>query len=198
MASLDDLLRFIKLTHAFQQVRRVILVKNEERHENDLEHTCQLTLLAWFIIDIEHLDLDRDLVMKYALAHDLVEVYAGDTYAFTTNDKLLQNKNEREQAAAQRLQHEFPEFVDLHSLITEYENKQNRESRFVYALDKLLPALNIYLDDGRTWNLEGVTLKMLIDNKTNKIAHSPEIKRYFDEFVDILKRRELELFSKKS
>ena len=60
---------------------------------------------------------------------------------------------------------EFKEFDDLHILIEQYEKKQDAESRFVYALDKIQPVLNIYTDNGRTWREKNITLQMIIDNK---------------------------------
>ncbi|MDB5237439.1 MAG: metal dependent phosphohydrolase, putative hydrolase of superfamily, partial [Parcubacteria group bacterium] len=121
------------------------------------------------------------------------EVYAGDTYIYGNAEELA-SKHEREAAAAQRLAEEFPDFPDLHELIETYEKREDAESRFIYALDKLQPVLHIYLDDGATWKETGVTLAMAIENKTPKIAVSPEIAAYFDELLVLLRERQEELF----
>ncbi len=128
--------------------------------------------------------------------HDFVEVYAGDTYIYSTNQEELDSKEEREKKAAERLQKELPEFKDLHKLINIYEKRGDEESRFVYALDKIQPVLNIYTDGGRTWKEKGITIKMLVDHKKDKVALSPEIASCFEELVALLKKEEKQLFIK--
>lgn len=134
------------------------------------------------------------MVIKYALVHDLVEIYAGDTFIYSTDEALLNSQTKREQAAAARLTEEFPEFADLHLLIARYERRADKESKFVYALDKVLPVLNIYLDNGRTWKKKGITLQMLVDAKQSKAAVSSAVAGYFRELVTLLKEHEKQLF----
>ncbi len=127
-------------------------------------------------------------LIKYALVHDFVEVYAGDTYFYRRSEKEEKDKNKREGDARERLIKEYPEFKEFCDLMTRYELREDDESRFVYALDKILPILNIYLDGGRSWKADNVTLDMLITGKKDKVAVSNEIKPYFDELVEILSK----------
>jgi len=191
---LEKLLSFSKLLGELQAVERVIHVKGVDRWENDVEHSYSLAMLAWYIVDSEKLALDRDKVFRYALAHDLVEVYAGDTYLFSADKALLASKPERERLAADRLLAEFPEVPAMHAAIRGYVTKEDAESRFVYALDKIEPMLKIYLDRGRIWSEKGVTLEMIYENKKDKVALSPEIKLYFDELMALLRKEEKQLF----
>jgi putative hydrolase of HD superfamily len=192
--SLDNLLTFAKMLGELQAVERVIRVKGTERWENDVEHSYSLAMLAWYVLDTGKFPLDREKVLRYALAHDLVEVYAGDTYLYTEDKELLESKPERERVAAERLQQEFPELPDMHVAISAYVAKEDAESRFVYALDKIEPILKIYLDGGRTWKEKNVTLTMLYENKKDKVALSPEIQTYFDELMLLLKENKNALF----
>ena len=194
MEGLSKILEFIRLTHNFQKVQRVLFVTGEDRKENDWEHSFQLTLLAWYMIDSQKMDLDISKAIRYALIHDLVEVYAGDTYVYTKDEERKASKKSREKESADRIEKEFPEFADLHKTIKDYEERGDRESRFVYALDKVIPVLNIYSDKGRTWKALGITLDMLIEHKTDKVALSPEVKKYFDELISLLRSKEKELF----
>lgn len=187
--SLDNLLNFVRLTHLFQKVTRVVLVNGEERFENDSEHTFQLAMVAWYLVDHQPLNLNREKVIMLSLAHDLVEAYCGDTYTFA-DQSVLDGKKEKEERAARLLKENFPEFFSLHNLIREYEERETAESRFVYALDKLLPVFNIYLDNGRTWQKEGISLEQLLANKTTKISLSPELVPYYEELVFLLKQDE--------
>jgi putative hydrolases of HD superfamily len=188
---IESLLKFFELLNTVQCVRRTVFVKGEERLENDIEHQYQLAVVSWYIIVTEKLSLNVDRTIQYALVHDMVEAYAGDMHFYKRNEE---EKKEREHAAAQRLREEFPEFADMHALIAGYERREDPESRFVYALDKLLPIVNIYLDKGRSWKIDGVTREMIETNKTEKIAISPDIKKIFDEMILRLKEEEVDLF----
>lgn len=114
---LEKLLGFAKMLNVLQAVERVIRVKDQDRWENDMEHSYHLAMLAWYIIDSQKLSLDREKVFCYALAHDLVEVYAGDTYLYSEDKELLASKPERERLAAERLMVEFPEVPEIHRAI---------------------------------------------------------------------------------
>src|SRR5687768_18319751 len=92
------------------------------RRENDIEHSFTVALLCWYIHDRYKIDLDITKILKYALAHDFVERYAGDvnTYAST---EARQQKVKDEAAALERLSAEFTVFPDLVSKMNEYELK---------------------------------------------------------------------------
>ena len=192
--SLKSLLSFALILGELQMVERVIRVRGGDRWENDVEHSYSLAMLAWYILDTKKLPLDRDRVFRYALAHDLVEVYAGDTYLYSEDEELLASKPERERLAAERLLAEFPEVPEMHEAIRGYVKKEDAESRFVYALDKIEPMIKIYLDGGRTWKEKEITLEMAYKSKKDKVALSPEIQSYFDELMTLLRKEEKELF----
>lgn len=193
---LDRLLSFAKILNDLRLVERMVRANGIDRMENDVEHSYSLAMLAWYIIDTHNLPLDRDKVFKYALAHDVVEVYAGDTYLFSEDEEFLKSKPQREKEAAERLKREFPEMPELHEAIAGYVLKEDEESRFVYALDKIEPVLKIYLDKGRTWKEQHITPDMIIAHKKDKVAFSPEIQKYFDELISLLKKEEEDLFPK--
>jgi len=195
MSGLQGIMHFVELLNKFGSVKRVLYPKGENRPENDIEHSYRLAMLAWYILETEELNLDRDLVINYALIHDLVEVYAGDTYIYSTNKKFIKSKKEREHQASLRLKKEFPEIKKFHQLIAQYERREDQESKFVYALDKIEPVLTIYSDNGRMWKLHNVTLSMLINAKKDKVTESAIIEKYFNELVSILKKEESTLFS---
>jgi putative hydrolases of HD superfamily len=192
---LKTLLEFAEMLNAFRRVERVVYVNGTDRMENDSEHSYHLAMFAWYIASSEKLSLDLDLILKYALVHDLVEVYAGDTYVFSEDKKHLDSKIGRENEALDRLKKEFPFCNEIFSLVEQYEKREDNESRFVYALDKLQPIIQIYLDQGRIWKEKNVTFQMFLEHKKDKIALSPEIQPYFDELTTLLKEKEKELFS---
>ena len=102
--------------------------------------------------------------------HDLVEVYAGDTPAVQKGyEEAKRTKQEREEKAALRLRKEFGEFPELHDLIDAYELRSDEESKFIYALDKIIPVMNIYLDEGHSWKIHDISLDDIIENKKNNL-----------------------------
>lgn len=191
---LDKLLNFTKLLDEFRAVERVVRVTGQDRYENDTEHSYNLAMMAWYIVSSTKTSLDPDKVIRYALVHDFLEVYAGDTYTYSTDQSHLDSKHDREAAAIVKLRETLVEFSDLHASIKAYESREDPESRFVYALDKIEPILHMYLDHGRTWKEEGISLERLYNSKVSKVSISPEIQRYFDEFILLLKAEEKELF----
>ena len=192
MLDTKDLLKFIQFTHKFQQIKRLVYVNNENRNENDMEHSYQLALLSWYLISTQKLSYNIDLVIKYSLIHDIVETYAGDTY-FESSQNLKDTKEERETKALNQIVNEFPEFSDLTDLIKMYESKTDDEARFVYALDKMIPVLNIYLDKGRSWKRDNVTFEM-IRNKDRKIVLNEDVMKIWIEFMKLVEEEKTNLF----
>lgn len=150
--------------------------------------------MAWYVIDSNQLSLDKDAVLKYALVHDFVEVHAGDTYLYSADIEHVASKKDREHKAALKLREDLPEFSDLHAYIEKYEARQDEESKFVWALDKILPILHGYDDEGRTWREQGVTLQMLIEKKKAQVAVSTSIQQYYDELISLLEKNKERLF----
>jgi putative hydrolase of HD superfamily len=187
---------FTELLHAFQLVERVAHVPQRDRWENDIEHSYLLAMLAWYLADSLELSLNKDKILRYALTHDLVEVYAGDTYIFTTNKKEKETKHEREEAARAQIKKEFPEFKDLHSTIEEYESRKDEESTFVYAVDKLIPVITNYVQDGRTWKKMDVPFDQLLENKREKIGDEPYIRDLFEQIITLIEKDRTKFFNR--
>ncbi|MEK7550095.1 MAG: HD domain-containing protein [Patescibacteria group bacterium] len=191
---LQNLLNFSKMLHDFRLVERMYYANGTERRENDTEHSFNLALLAWYIADSQKLDLNKDLLLRYALIHDIPEVHAGDTYIYTKDAEYLASKNDREASAREKLYSDFSEFPDFQAFLEQYLKQEDAESRFVYTLDKLLPIIDIFLDKGRSWQEHKVSLQMLIDAKTPKMKVSADIEKYYNEFLIILKENKEEIF----
>lgn len=191
---IEKLLQFTKLLDEFRAVERVLRVTGQDRYENDTEHSYNLAMLAWYIVSSTKTNLDTDKVIRYALVHDFLEVYAGDTYIYSEDAAHLASKHEREAAAIVKLRETLSEFPELHDTIDTYEARGDAESRFVYALDKIEPVLHMYLDGGRTWKEAGIGFDRVYESKKDKVSLSPEIKPYFEELMALLKLKEKELF----
>jgi len=189
---LERFIDFVNFTHEFQEVIRIARPPNRERFENDAEHSYQLTMVAWFLIEQDKLKLNKELCFMYSLAHDLVEIYAGDTYFLDHNH--IQSKHKREKDALIKIKKRFPNFKSLIKVIKDYESKKDDESKFIYALDKIIPPLQIYLEDGKLWHEKNVSFKNLIENKSDKIALSKIVSKYWKELSKELSKKRKRLF----
>lgn len=188
MQHTDNLLEFISFTHEVRKIKRALYVKDENQYENDAEHSFQLAITALYIIGERKLDLNTERCMALAVVHDILEVYSGDTPVFG-DEKHLRTKVERETKAKQRLRENWPAHDHMHSLIDEYEARQTSESKFVYALDKILPTLNNYLDNGRTWKKDNITLEHHAKIKGSKTEIDPIIHAYHQDIMQLLQEK---------
>lgn len=191
---MKSLIKFTDLLNRFRLVKRVVWSNHEEGKESDVDHSYMLAMLAWYIISTKKLDLNLEKVFMYALAHDLVEVYAGDVAFHKLDENTKKIKAQKEAEAAEKLKKEFPEFPELHEIIENYEKREDSESKFVYALDKLQPCINIYLDGGRTWKNEKITLDMLL-TKREKVKVDKEVAEYLEELLLMIEKDKDRLFS---
>jgi len=147
--SFEDLQVFLRdLILPFYEIERDLsLPIQNHRNENDAEHSWGLAVMALSLAPQIDKKLDVGKIAIYAIVHDLVEVFAGDTSVWAAPEALA-SKNEREQAAIKVLAKRFPKFPALSQFITDYDRKDTPEAKFVFALDKFLALLTLYEDKG--------------------------------------------------
>ncbi len=192
-----DLMKFVKFTNLFKSVERLIWFKGVDRRECDGEHTFQLAIVCWFVNERCKLGLDLQTIIEYALVHDLLETYAGDTPAFVdkgngTETPCREDKLLREALAMKRITQEWGKlFPTLIKRLESYEAQKDAESNFVYAMDKLLATLNIALDEGRTNHRLGLSLETVDLYKRPRIArHQLVLELYEEHFKMLLANRD--------
>ncbi|MGA4845754.1 HD domain-containing protein [Streptomyces sp. G5(2025)] len=137
-------------------VRRSPLL-SADRRENDAEHSWHLALMTLVLAEYADEPVDVSKTLALVLVHDLVEIYAGDTFLYDTTGAA--DQEEREQRAARRLFAMLP--ADQHSrfraLWDEFEARKTPEARFAKAMDRLQPLLLNFANKGGTWRTPGVT-----------------------------------------
>lgn len=170
-----EIIRFMEMLHSLQGITRRMHVPGEDRYENDLEHSYLLAMSVWYAIDVFKLDLDRDKCIRYALAHDMPEVHAGDTYVFTEDPTVLNSKKDREAVARKKLAEDFPDVPSIHEAMENYEHQTDKEAVFVRAFDKIMPMITNYVQDGRTIKAEGVCYSQIVELKLRTTNRSPEV-----------------------
>lgn len=174
----------INLLIDFQTVERNIHIPKLDRAENDTEHSYNLAMVAWLIVSKDKLPLDLNLVIRYALVHDLVEVYAGD--AFPLDNKQVAEKPAKEHEALIRLKgNELT--VEFAELIEKYEQMADEESKFIYGLDKLMPAFTLIHGKVPLWKKYNLTQQGWEVKFRSKIEKSQYLTPYLDQFLELQK-----------
>lgn len=151
---LESQIAFLLETDRLKEVLRKTMLLQSGRRENSAEHSWHITLLAITLAEYAAEPVDLLRVVKMLLVHDIVEIDAGDTFAFGDQS----HKAEDEEAAAQLLFGLLPadERDEYINLWHEFEARDTPESRYANAMDRLMPALHNYYGNGGTWRLHNV------------------------------------------
>jgi 5'-deoxynucleotidase YfbR-like HD superfamily hydrolase len=168
----------------FAKVERMPQLADSGRRENDVEHSFGLALTCWFLHPKVAPELNLSKILQYALAHDTVEIHAGDTFTFGPSEEIA-SKSDREDAALERLRTDWPDFTSMNSAASAYKNKIDDEAKYVYAVDKLLPVIMVNLGEKDIfWSRHKVTLQDMVNNKRKVINVSPHMQPYFQKLVE--------------
>lgn len=185
--SLDRLADLQQLIADFAKVQRVPHLADNGQPENDVEHSFGLALTCWYLQPKIAPNLDLLKILQHALAHDLVELHAGDTFIF--DEENWATKDERERAALERITHDWPDFPELAEHARNYMDKVDDEAKFVKAVDKLLPVIMVELGEKEAfWKRHNITLEMERDNKVT-VHVSDYVSPYYEKLINWLDER---------
>lgn len=139
-----------------KEIFRQSSIYSGKRMENDAEHSWHVTVMAMVLREYAAEDVDIAHVLELLATHDLIEIYAGDTFAY--DEAAKQDKYLRESASADRLFALLPEdqMPGFRALWEEYEARETPEARFAAALDRLQPLLSNWLNEGVNWKAHDV------------------------------------------
>lgn len=166
---------FIIEIDEMKRILRMNLHADGSRRENDAEHSWHLAVMAMLLEEYCADKVDIGRVIKIALVHDLVEVYAGDTFAY--DSKGYEDKEEREKQSADKLfgMLEPEQGAYFRALWDEFEAKETPEARYANAVDRLQPLLLNYLTDGHTWKLGDVHAPQILKRMDIIRTATPEL-----------------------
>jgi putative hydrolases of HD superfamily len=155
---LEKQVQFILEVDKLKEVFRQTVCTQSRRAENDAEHSWHLCLAI--IVLAEHANggkLDVLKVLKMAIIHDLVEIDAGDTFAYDT--ARMVHQHEREAKAADRIFGMLPDdqALEFRALWDEFEERTTPEAKFAAAIDRFQPVLLNTSTEGSAWSRHGVT-----------------------------------------
>lgn len=131
------------------------------RNENDAEHAWHMAIMAYLLKEYANEEVDVAKTMLMCLIHDIVEIDAGDTYAYDADG--LKTQKEREDNAKERIFSILPEDqkAELTALFDEFEAAETAESKFAHAMDNLQPLLLNHSNGGGDWREHGVSAQQV-------------------------------------
>ena len=165
-------------------INRQTYLSNGERKENDAEHSWHLALMAVLMQEYSNENIDITKVITMVLIHDLVEIDAGDTYAYDAAGN--QSKREREVRAADRIFNILPEdqAEKFRALWEEFEAYQTPEAKFAHVCDNMQPFMLNHATGGRSWQEHGVKKSQVLNRNRYLEDGSKTMKQYFDEIIE--------------
>ena len=154
---LDFALEIDKEKNIFRQTH----LSGHGRNENDAEHAWHMAIMAYLLREYSNEPVDITRVMLMCLIHDVVEIDAGDTYAYDAEG--LKTQKAREEAAKERIYSLLPEDQqkELAAVFDEFEESKTPESKFAHAMDNLQPLMLNNSNDGGDWREHGVSAKQV-------------------------------------
>jgi putative hydrolase of HD superfamily len=179
-----------KLALVFSRVNRVTYHDDSLTRESDSDHTVMLALIACSYAERCYKDtIDLGKVAQFAIIHDLVEAYAGDTDSLGITQESKMDKNHREEQAFIRIKEEFQSsFPWLINTIEEYDSLASKEARYIKLLDKAMPKITNILNNGKRLIEAGKSkdhVEELFDQQI--IMYTETYGAEFPEVIELLK-----------
>ena len=181
---LEKQLAFILEADKEKNIFRQTHLSGHGRLENDAEHAWHMAIMIYLLKEYSNEEFDVAKAMLMALIHDLVEIDAGDTYAYDT--KRLKGQKEREKLAADRLFGMLPDDQrnELRALFEEFEACESAEARFAKAMDNFQPLLLNNSNGGADWREHKVSKSKVVGRQKTSSLGSEVIWKYTEELIN--------------
>lgn len=185
---INQLLRFTAEVDKMTGISRRTMLLNKSRRENDAEHSWHIAVMAMLFKDYAPEGCDVARAVQMCIVHDLVEIYAGDTFAYDVSANL--GKEEREKAGADRLFGELPQHLgkQFRLLWEEFDKMETPDAKYAAAMDRLQPFLHNTLTDGQTWKEGKPSVDMVEKRLGPALELIPEIKGWYDANIERAKK----------
>lgn len=177
---LDFALEIDKEKNIFRQTH----LSNHGRNENDAEHAWHMAIMAYLLREYSNEPVDIGKVMLMCLIHDIVEIEAGDTYAYDEEGKKTQAL--REKQAKEHLFGMLPndQASELMALFEEFEAYETAESKFAHSMDNLQPLMLNNSNGGSDWREHGVSATQVHGRQDKTALGSKELFKVVDAIID--------------
>lgn len=166
-----------------KNIYRQTHLSNNGRNENDAEHSWHMAIMAYLLREYANEDVDITRVMLMCLIHDIVEIDAGDTYAYDSEG--LQTQKAREEAAKQRIFSMLPEeqATEFIVLFDEFNAYETAESKFAHAMDNLQPLILNDSNNGSDWREHGISVEQAYQRHSQTRLGSEKLFEVTDSII---------------
>ena len=185
MDRLDSQFEFIREVDGLKKITRQTYLSDGSRKENDTEHSWHLALMAGLLSEYANENVDLLRVITMVLVHDIVELDAGDTYAY--DDAGNATKRVRELAAADRIFNILPadQAKYLRSLWDEFEEESTPEAAFAHTLDHIQPVMLNDASGAKAWKEHAVKLSQVLNRNSSTAKGSNRLWEYtYNNFIE--------------
>lgn len=175
---------FLRELDQEKQIIRQTYLADGSRFENDAEHAWHMAVMALFLSEYSNEKIDLLKTISMILLHDVVEIDAGDTYAYDEEAKKTQK--ERELRAAERIFGLLPEDQEkrFRALWDEFEAWETPEAKFAHAMDNVQPLMLNAASDGKTWEEHQIGLDRVLERNGRSKEGSQELWAYaYENFI---------------
>lgn len=183
--SLEKQFAFIEELDKEKFIFRQTYLTDGKRKENDAEHAWHMAVMALILSQYSNEKIDLLRTISMILIHDVVEIDAGDTYAY--DEKSKKTQSERELLASERLFGILPEEQAKYfkSLWLEFETQETPEAKFARAMDHIQPIMLNSMANGKSWVEHSVHLHQILKRNENTANGSEILWKYAKEnFID--------------
>jgi putative hydrolase of HD superfamily len=184
-ARLRQQVAFLTEVDKLKEVFRQTVLTQSRRAENSAEHSWHFALMIIVLAEhSNHRPLDVLRILKMVLIHDLVEIDAGDTFAYDT--KNMAGQHDREAVAATRIFGLLPpdQAAEFRALWDEFEERRTPEAKFACACDRFHPMLLNCLTEGHAWQKHGITHDRVLARNAHVADGSQTIWEYAVKMID--------------
>ena len=181
---LNQQLTFLFEVDKMKNVLRQTLLVDRSRQENSAEHSWHFALMAVTFFEYNQLEgVDLNRVIRMALVHDIVEIYAGDTFAYDIEGN--KEKEQREQLAANKLFSLLPkdQAEEFRMLWEEFDDMKTPDAIYATAIDRLQPFLNNSVTSGHSWAKHKVTLPQVYDRMDPVRLATPILWEHVEDII---------------
>lgn len=181
---LEKQINFCREIDKEKLIGRQTYLSNGSRKENDAEHAWHMAIMTLLLSEYANEEIDVLKTVSMLLIHDLVEIDAGDTFAYDEEAKKTQRQ--RELAAADRIFGLLPEEQGLkfRQLWDEFEEGKTAEAKFAHVMDNVQPAMLNDASGGKSWEEKGVHLSQILDRNKNTAEGSKVLWDYsYNHFI---------------
>ena len=175
---LERLIEFCREIDKEKLIKRQTLLTDGKTRENDSEHAWHMAVMSILLSEYANEEIDLLKVVTMILIHDIVEIDAGDTYAYDEEGKKTQRQ--RELKAAERIFGILPDDQRdrLRALWDEFEEGKTAEASFAHTMDNIQPAMLNDATDGKKWKENNVSLSKILDRNKNTAQGSEALWNY--------------------